>query len=256
MPPRIDRDAHLELTEQQDYAYKQAEKQGVMALNEMGEEISIQHVFELVLRLKQICNYDPFTNSSCKLDSLRADMEEIAASGGKAILFSQWTRTLDWLAERTQAFNPLIYHGGVPTKKREPILDQFKNDPNSPLILMSYGTGAVGLNLQFAGYVFLFDRWWNPAVEDQAINRAHRIGQKSQVIVTKFICENTIEERIDRVLHEKRELFNSILGDGQVEGGVSLSMSAGEIFGLFDLKARQNGGKTRAIDPEEKMPAA
>ena len=256
MPPRIDRDAHIELTDEQDYAYKQAEKQGVMALNEMGEEISIQHVFELVLRLKQICNYDPFTNSSCKLDSLRSDMEEISASGGKAILFSQWTKSLDWLAERTQDFNPLIYHGGVPTKKREPILDRFKNDPDCPLILMSYGTGAVGLNLQFAGYVFLFDRWWNPAVEDQAINRAHRIGQKSQVIVTKYICQNTIEERIDRVLAEKRELFRRILGDGQVEGGVSLSMSAGEIFGLFDLKAKQKGAKPKPIDPEEKMPAA
>jgi SNF2 family DNA or RNA helicase len=256
LPPRFDRDAHIELTEQQDYAYKQAEKQGVMALNEMGDEISIQHVFELVLRLKQICNYDPFTNSSCKLDSLRADMEEISASGGKAILFSQWTKSLDWIAERTQDFNPLIYHGGVPTKKREPILDRFENDPDCPLILMSYGTGAVGLNLQFAGYVFLFDRWWNPAVEDQAINRAHRIGQKTQVIVTKFICQNTIEERIDRVLTEKRELFKSILGDGQVEGGVNLSMSAGDIFGLFDLKAKQKGAKPKPIDPEEKLPAA
>ena len=256
LPPRIDRDAHIELTDEQDYAYKQAEKQGVMALNEMGDEISIQHVFELVLRLKQICNYDPFTNSSCKLDSLRSDMEEISASGGKAILFSQWTKTLDWLAERTKDFNPLIYHGGIPTKKREPILDRFKNDPDCPLILMSYGTGAVGLNLQFAGYVFLFDRWWNPAVEDQAINRAHRIGQKTKVIVTKYICQDTIEERIDRVLHEKRELFKRILGDGQVEGGVNLSMSAGEIFGLFDLKAKQKGAKPKPIDPEEKMPAA
>ncbi len=102
---------------------------------------------------------------------------------------------------------------------------------------MSYGTGAVGLNLQFAGYVFLFDRWWNPAVEDQAINRAHRIGQKSQVIVTRFICKDTIEERIDMVLRQKRELFESVLGDGNTTN-VSLSLTASEIFGLFDLKAR------------------
>ncbi len=73
---------------------------------------------------------------------------------------------------------------------------------------MSYGTGAVGLNLQFAGYVFLYDRWWNPAVEDQAINRAHRIGATaSQIIVSRFICKDTIEERIDLVLRQKRELF-------------------------------------------------
>jgi len=115
--------------------------------------------------------------------------------------------------------------------------------------LMSYGTGAVGLNLQFAGYVFLYDRWWNPAVEDQAINRAHRIGQKSAVIVTKYICKDTVEERIDLVLQQKRELFKAILGDGDVSTE-SLSMNASEIFGLFDLKAKAGKG-TKKIGPEQ-----
>jgi SNF2 family DNA or RNA helicase len=233
-------------------AYKTAEKEGVIQLNDMGESISIQHVFELVLRLKQITNYDPLTGESAKMDRLAADMEEISASGGKAILFSQWTKTLDWIKERMTERVPgcgtLVYHGGIPTKQREPILDRFQNDPNSNLLLMSYGTGAVGLNLQFAGYVFLFDRWWNPAVEDQAINRAHRIGQKSPVIVTKFICKETVEERIDRVLQQKRELFQKILGDGDTSTE-SLSMNAAEIFGLFDLKAKA-GKETKTIGPE------
>ncbi|MCA9118058.1 MAG: SWF/SNF helicase family protein, partial [Planctomycetaceae bacterium] len=166
--------------------------------------------------------------------------------------FSQWTRSIDWLKEqldrRLTNCGTLIYHGGVPTKKREPILTQFKEDPDSNLLMMSYGTGAVGLNLQFAGYVFLFDRWWNPAVEDQAINRAHRIGQKSKVIVTRFISKDTIEERIDLVLRQKRELFERILGSGDSEGG-SLSLNASEIFGLFDLKARAGGG-TKSIGPK------
>ena len=201
------------------------------------------------MRLKQIANYDPLTGESAKLDRLVADMEEISASGGKAILFSQWTRTIDWLAERTTQFGRLVYHGGVPTKKREPILDQFKHDPNAHLLLMSYGTGAVGLNLQFAGYVFLYDRWWNPAVEDQAINRAHRIGCKSQVIVSKFICKDTIEERIDLVLRQKRELFRRVLGEGDNENE-SLSLSAGEIFGLFDLKKRNAKGAATSIGPK------
>ena len=247
MPPRIDRDAELQLTEAQQYAYTTAEKEGVIQLNELGESISVQHVFELVLRLKQITNYDPLTGESAKLERLVADMEEIAASGGKAILFSQWTKTLDWLAERLQQFNPLIYHGGVPTKQREPILSKFKEDPDAHIILMSYGTGAVGLNLQFAGYVFLYDRWWNPAIEDQAINRAHRIGVKNAVIVTRFICLNTIEERIDRVLREKRELFEAVLGEGD-NSNVSLSLNASEIFGLFDLKARTDKGD-KSIGP-------
>lgn len=247
MPPRIDRDAELELTDAQQLAYRTAEKEGVIQLNELGDSITVQHVFELVLRLKQIANYDPLTGESAKLERLVADMEEVAASGGKAILFSQWTKTLDWLAARLQPFNPLIYHGGVPTPKREPILAKFKSDPDAHILLMSYGTGAVGLNLQFAGYVFLYDRWWNPAVEDQAINRAHRIGVKNPVIVTRFISRNTIEERIDRVLREKRALFAAVLGDGD-NSNLSLSLNASEIFGLFDLKARHKDG-SRSIGP-------
>ncbi len=248
MPPRLDRDEILELSPGQRYAYDQAEKEGIVHLNELGDQISVQHVFELVLRLKQITNWDPLTNESTKLDRLDADMEEIAASGGKAILFSQWTKTIDWLASRMEPYGALVYHGGVPTKQREPILDQFKNDPTKHILLMSYGTGAVGLNLQFAGYVFLYDRWWNPAIEDQAINRAHRIGCKSQVIVTRFICKDTIEERIDRVLREKRELFATILGEGD-NLNRSLSLNASEIFGLFEIKARHGKG-TRTIGPK------
>ncbi|SFI27268.1 DEAD/DEAH box helicase [Planctomicrobium piriforme] len=249
MPPRLDRDEIIELSPGQRQAYDYAEKEGIIQLNNIGDSITVQHVFELVLRLKQICNADPLTGESCKLDRLIANMEEIAASGGKAILFSQWTKTIDWLADRTRQFGCLTYHGGIPTPKREPILAQFKNDPKSHLILMSYGTGAVGLNLQFAGYVFLYDRWWNPAIEDQAINRAHRIGVKTQVIVNRLICKNTIEERIDLVLRQKRELFARILGDGDNEDA-SLSLSASEIFGLFDLRAR-SGNKSRPIGPKK-----
>jgi SNF2 family DNA or RNA helicase len=244
MPPRLDRDEYIELSPAQRSAYAAAEKDGIIQLNEMGESITIQHVFELVMRLKQIANYDPLTNESTKLERVVADMEEIAACGGKAILFSQWTKTLHWLNARLQDYGPLMYHGGIPMPKREPVLAQFKEDPSKHIILMSYATGAVGLNLQFAGYVFLYDRWWNPAVEDQAINRAHRIGCKSQVIVSKFICKDTIEEKIDKVLREKRDLFARVLGEGD-DHNSSLSLTAGEIFGLFSLKARTPKGPKR-----------
>ena len=99
---------------------------------------------------------------------------------------------------------------------------------------MSYGAGGVGLNLQFANYVFLFDRWWNPAVEDQAINRAHRIGVDGPVTVTRFLMLDTIEERIDRILQEKRELFDTIFSDA--EAAASSGLTQQELFGLFQLR--------------------
>jgi len=247
LPPRLDRDELLELTPAQQTAYLTAERDGIVRLGELGESITIQHVFELVLRLKQICNYDPLTGESSKLERLAAEMEEISASGGKAILFSQWTKSLDWMHQKLRHFNPLIYHGAVPSSRRDAVLERFRRDPDCHLLLMSYGVGAVGLNLQFAGYVFLYDRWWNPAVEDQAINRAHRIGQKNPVFVTKFICHDTIEERIDQVLQQKRELFRAVLGDSEVSN-TSLSLSAQDIFGLFDLKTGQ-GDQLRSITP-------
>jgi SNF2 family DNA or RNA helicase len=234
MPPKLYRDANLELSPEQAETYRRAEDEGVLQLSDMGESATIQHVFELVLRLKQICNADPATGASSKIDRLEADMEEIAASGHKAILFSQWVNTLDVLKERLGRFGILEYHGRIPHRQREGVIQQFKEDPSKHLILMSYGAGSVGLNLQFCRYVFLFDRWWNPAVEDQAINRAHRIGAAGTVTVTRFISVNTIEERINQVLEEKRELFDTILGGA--EGKQTLGLNAQQIFGLFKLK--------------------
>ena len=101
---------------------------------------------------------------------------------------------------------------------------------------MSYGAGSVGLNLQFAEYVFLFDRWWNPAIEDQAINRAHRIGAVGPVTVTRFVSVNTIEEKIDRILTEKRRLSEAILSDAKGLN-YSVGLSQEDVFGLFNLKA-------------------
>jgi SNF2 family DNA or RNA helicase len=101
---------------------------------------------------------------------------------------------------------------------------------------MTYGTGSVGLNLQFSNYVFLFDRWWNPAVEDQAINRAHRIGQQEPVFVTRFVTQDTIENRIAEILERKRQLFNEVLE--QNDPPPRLGLSEDEIFGLFDIRSR------------------
>ncbi len=235
MPPKMFRDAELDLSGPQWSSYKSAEEDGVIQLTEMGDSLTIQHVFELVLRLKQICNFDPVTGSSSKLDQLEADLEEVAASGQKAIVFSQWVGSLDRISERLKRFSPLHYHGRVPSAKRDGVIQRFKEDKNCSVILMSYGAGAVGLNLQFCQYVFLFDRWWNPAVEDQAINRAHRLGATGPVTVTRMTSLNTIEERIHKVLAEKRELFNVLFSETGTPQNLSLNQK--EIFGLFNLKA-------------------
>lgn len=236
MPPRLIRDAPLELSAEQRESYECAEQQGVLRLTEMGEAATIRHVFELVLRLKQICNFDPATGASAKLERLEADLEEIAQSGRKALVFSQWVDTLRRLSGALARFGPLEYHGGVPSARRDAVISRFREDPNCHVLLISYGAGGVGLNLQFANYVFLFDRWWNPAVEDQAINRAHRIGAAGAVTVTRFITEETIEERIDRVLQEKRELFATIFSGATQPS--KLGLSHDELFGLFHLRPR------------------
>jgi SNF2 family DNA or RNA helicase len=236
MPAKIIRDLGVELTPAQQAAYDLAEKDGVVHLNELGDTITVQHVFQLVMRLKQICNFDPRTGESAKLEQLVTDMEEVAASGRKAIVFSQWVEPLEVIAAALNKYNPLQYHGRIPQNERTPILDKFKADPNAHVLLMSYGTGSVGLNLQFTNYVFLFDRWWNPAIEDQAINRAHRIGQKHPVTVTRFLTENTIEKRIADVLDAKRKVFTDLIANADKPS--SMGLNEDEIFGLFDINAR------------------
>jgi len=235
LPPKMFHDAPLELSLQQRESYDRAEQQGVVRLTEMGAEATIRHVFELVLRLKQICNFDPATGASSKLERLEADLEEIADSGRKAIIFSQWVETLRRLAAPLRRFGPLEYHGKIPQNRREQIIRRFREDDGKHVLLISYGAGGVGLNLQFANYVFLFDRWWNPAVEDQAVNRAHRIGVSAPVTVMRFLMLQTIEERIDCILQEKRELFETIFSG--TEGHHRLGLTQQELFGLFELQS-------------------
>ena len=233
LPPKVFRDADVVLSPEQAESYRLAEDEGVVHLREIKQELTIHHVFELVLRLKQICNFDPATGASSKFERLEADLEECAASGRKAIVFSQWVQTLTELRARLARFNPVEYHGQVASRRRDAVIEQFRDDPNCHVILMTYGAGSVGLNLQFASYVFLFDRWWNPAVEDQAINRAHRIGVKRSVTITRFLAADTIEQRIHDILERKRELFDTVFSDDIAAPSSSLTRE--EIFSLFNL---------------------
>jgi SNF2 family DNA or RNA helicase len=233
MPPRMNRDERIELSPEQRETYRRAEDEGVLRLSALGNEATIQNVFELVLRLKQICNFDPATGESAKLDCLMAELEEVQASGRKALVFSQWVETLRRLETKLARFGALQYHGGMSTAARDEAIRRFKHEPRHSVLLLSYGAGAVGLNLQFSQYVFLFDRWWNPAIEDQAINRAHRIGAAGAVTVTRFLSVDTIEERIDEVLRKKRDLSETILS--QAEAPAASGLTAEDLFSLFKL---------------------
>lgn len=231
LPPMTVTDQRIDLTPEQRRAYARAEDDGVVQLNALGPEVDIRHVFQLVLRLKQLCNFDPISGASAKLERLEAELDECNASGRKAIVFSQWVETIGRLSQRLARFGPAEYHGRVPGPRREEAIARFRDDPACGVLLMSYGAGSVGLNLQFAQYVFLFDRWWNPAVEDQAINRAHRIGAAAPVTVVRYMSAETIEERIDLVLAEKRKLAESVLGEGTAPGRGGLTRD--DLLGLF-----------------------
>jgi SNF2 family DNA or RNA helicase len=249
LPPKIVCDEAIDLTPEQWETYKRAEDEGVIRLEGFERELTIRHVFELVLRLKQVCNFDPATGASSKAERLEADLEECFASGRKAIVFSQWVDTLEELAKRLQRFGPEMYHGRITPARRESALVKFRDDPECGVLLMSYGAGSVGLNLQFASYVFLFDRWWNPAVEDQAINRAHRIGAAGPVTVTRFVSAGTIEERIDDILRSKRELFSKVFEEGAGDSPRSAGLTREDLFALFrlhDPHGRMVNDKSRA----------
>jgi len=209
LPQKIYRDRLLELSPEQALRYAEAETKARKKLEESGDT-SLGHVLVQIIRLKQICNFDPVTGQSAKLEQLKNDLESVLTPGRKALVFSQFVSTLRRLQNQLDPLKPLLFFGGMNQEERERTLHQFRKDPSHQVLLLSYRAGGVGLNLQCASYVFLFDRWWNPAVEDQAISRAHRLGSSSPVIITRYLVAGTIEERIDELLRTKRMLFHRV----------------------------------------------
>lgn len=183
-------------------------------------------ILAALTRLKQICNHPTnllrdggvLDGRSGKCERLVEMLEEVIAEGDSALVFTQFREMGDLLVsllgERLREEIPFL-HGGVNARKRQAMIDAFQDAKNGPRIfLLSLRAGGLGLNLTKANHVFHFDRWWNPAVEDQATDRAHRIGQVRRVQVHKFVCIGTIEDRIDRLLTEKLALADRIVGSG------------------------------------------
>ena len=180
-----------------------------------------------LLRLKQICNHPSqwlrdgrwAADASGKFARLAEIGESIAAKQEKVLVFSQFRETSEPLARFLAGVferEGLVLHGGTPVKERQRLVDRFQNDDGVPFFVLSVKAGGTGLNLTAACHVIHFDRWWNPAVENQASDRAHRIGQSKNVLVHKLICRGTVEERIDELIESKKSLSREIL-DGSGE---------------------------------------
>ena len=227
----------IELYAAQRASYDKAEQEGVVYLRSLGRDITIQHVLELITRLKQICNADPVNGESSKLDDIRERLELLAGQGHKALVFSQYTSDTSGVAAAAShlgEFNPLVITGDVPPQERPSVIERFKINADHQALIISLRAGGLGLNLQEASYVFHLDRWWNPAVERQAEDRSHRMGQTAKVNVTKYSCTDTIEERIDAILARKQDLFDRLVDDVSMD--LSSRLSRDELFGLFGLE--------------------
>jgi len=253
LPEKSEQDVEIELTPAQRELYDRIEEDGVVELNEKGDSITVTHVFALINRLRQFCNFEPNSGESAKLERLLEDLEEVSESGRKALVFSQFVQQpfgLMRLAQelRRNGHKVLELHGRIPQNRRADVIRGFESGRQVTSLLLNFTVGGVGLNLQAANYVFLFDRWWNPAVEDQAVKRVHRIGQQHKVFIKRFYCKDTIEERILKKLAEKRRLFRSIIDDARPEPD-SLGLTEEEIFSLFNLKVRPRKSTEKGAPP-------
>ena len=207
LPPKIIARIPVELGPAQRRSYDRAEQEGIVHLRELGQDVRVQHVLELITRLKQICNAEPETGESVKFEEIHGRIETLAAEGNRALVFSQYRRAgfgVEAMAVALRDFRPLTLTGAQSPEERRDIINRFRRDDQHKVMVISLRAGGVGLNLQEASYVFHLDRWWNPAVERQAEDRSHRYGQTVPVHVFKYSCLNTIEERIDRILEQNR----------------------------------------------------
>ncbi len=214
LPPKLPVQVLVDLEPRQRLAYERAEREGIIRLAGLGADLRINHVLELILRLKQICNFCPETGDSAKLIDLRERLQRIVTSGERALVFSQFAAEpfgVKRLARELKEFHPLVLSGDLPVEARAEVIRQFEREHERKLLLLSLRVGGIGLNLTAASYVFHFDRWWNPAVESQAEDRTHRIGQVRPVHVYSYLCANTVEERVATILAEKRQLFADVV---------------------------------------------
>ena len=229
LPEKVETKVYCSLTEEQATLYE-AVVQDIMKQIEEAEGIQRSGlVLSMLLQLKQICNHPvqflhqpgdlALAGRSGKLERLGELLDEILVDGDRALIFTQFAEMGAQLAEylpKACGAGTQYLHGGTPVKLRDQMVRRFQEDEHAPpLFILSLKAGGTGLNMTRANHVFHFDRWWNPAVEDQATDRAFRIGQKRNVQVHKFVTSGTLEEMIDDMIESKKGLAQAVVGSGE-----------------------------------------
>jgi non-specific serine/threonine protein kinase len=245
LPDKIEMKTYAELSRKQVVLYEDLVKQLRRVLEEQPDGIRRKGlILTSLMKFKQLCNHpDQYLGQGefAELDSgkfrrLRPICETIFEKREKMLVFTQFKEMTGPLKDFLDAIfghEGLVLHGGTPVAKRRQMIERFQCDEYTPFMVLSLKAGGVGLNLTAANHVVHFDRWWNPAVEDQATDRAFRIGQHKNVVVHKFVTKGTVEEKIDTMLAEKAELSRQIIPDSG-EAWIT-EMDDKELMGLFTL---------------------
>jgi SNF2 family DNA or RNA helicase len=249
LPEKIEIKQYCRLTTEQASLYQSVVDE---MMEKIGRTEGIErrgNVLAAMAKLKQVCDHPALLlhdrsavgARSGKVIRLEEICEEILAEGDKALLFTQFTEFAAMLLPHLAArFGTDVgyLHGGTSKKRRDELVTRFQSGDGPPLFLLSLRAGGTGLNLTAASHVVHLDRWWNPAVENQATDRAFRIGQKRNVQVRKFICTGTLEEKIDEMIEEKKALASLVVSDGE---GWLTELSTGELRSVFELSAEAVG---------------
>ena len=246
LPDKVEKNEYVALSQKQVVLYRKL----VDSLRDAVENADgIQRrgiVLAYITKLKQLCNHPDqylgqeayLPKESGKFELIKTICETIYEKRERVLIFTQYKEIIPFLKKYLEGIfesEGLVIHGGVPIAKRQKLVDKFNGEDYIPFMILSLKAGGTGLNLTAANHVIHFDRWWNPAVENQATDRAYRIGQDKSVIVHKFISTGTIEEKIDRMLSDKKELAESVIGAGGGEQWLT-EMSNEELFELLRLE--------------------
>ncbi|MBU1877371.1 MAG: DEAD/DEAH box helicase, partial [Chloroflexi bacterium] len=233
LPDKLESKVYCNLTAEQTTLYEAVVRESLERIEQTDEEEGGGMgrrgvVLGALMRLKQVCNHpaqflgdgSALPGRSGKLNRLGEMLEEALDVGDRALVFTQFAQMGHMLQAHLAALfgvEVLFLHGGTPQQQRDRIVARFQQATRDspPIFILSLKAGGTGLNLTAANHVFHFDRWWNPAVENQATDRAFRIGQTRDVLVHKFVCAGTLEERIDELIESKKALAESVVGAGE-----------------------------------------